>query len=103
MWVRFVGVGGTQIPTSPVPVSRCTTDATGWYSGQIPTTVDTTTSGTVCYNWVSNNCHWNNSISVTNCGSYYVYQLCAPPACELRYCTSIPGDSITDTTITPIE
>ncbi|CAF4323525.1 unnamed protein product, partial [Adineta steineri] len=103
MWVRFVGVGGTQIPTSPVGISRCGTSATGWYSGQMPTGVNTTINGTVCYNYASNNCHWSNSISVTNCGSYYVYELSAPPDCDLRYCTDIPDDWITDTTITPIE
>ncbi|CAF0788844.1 unnamed protein product [Adineta steineri] len=103
MWVRFVGVGGTQIPTTPVVTGRCDTNVPGWYSGQMPTAVDTTTSGTVCYNWVSNNCYFSNSISVTNCGSYFVYQLCAPSTCDLRYCTDMPGVSITDTTITSIE
>ncbi|CAF4418824.1 unnamed protein product, partial [Adineta steineri] len=98
MWVRFVGVGGTQIPTSPVATFQCDTEATGWYSGQMPTSVDTTITGIVCYNWVSSNCYFNNSISVTNCGSYYVYQLSAPPGCNMRYCTDIPDDWISDTT-----
>ncbi|CAF1387864.1 unnamed protein product [Adineta steineri] len=103
MWVRFVGVGGTQIPTIPVAPYRCGTNVPGWYSGQMPISVDTTTNGTVCYTWVSGNCSFSNSISVTNCGSYYVYQLGAPPGCDYRYCTDIPGVWITDTTITPIE
>ncbi|CAF4148054.1 unnamed protein product [Adineta steineri] len=103
MWVLFVGVGGTQIPTSPVGAYRCGTSATGWYSGQMPTGVDTTINGTVCFTFGSSNCTWSNSISVTNCGSYYVYQLGAPPGCSMRYCTDIPDDRITDTTIKPIE
>ncbi|CAF4450355.1 unnamed protein product, partial [Adineta steineri] len=102
-WVRFVGVGGTQIPTSPVAMDRCNASATGWYSGQMPVGVDTTINGTVCFNFAPHNCYWNSSIAVTNCGSYYVYQLDAPPTCDLRYCTDMPGVLITDTTITPIE
>ncbi|CAF3697880.1 unnamed protein product, partial [Adineta steineri] len=103
MWVRFVGVGGTQIPTSPVGNGRCNTSATGWYSGQMPVGVDTTINGTVCFTFGSNSCYWNTSTSVTNCGSYYVYQLGEPPGCDFRYCTDTPGVWITDTTITLIE
>ncbi|CAF0823152.1 unnamed protein product [Adineta steineri] len=103
MWVRFVGVGGTQIPTSPVGIGRCGADVTVWYSEQMPTGVGTTSNGTVCFHWTSSNCQWNSSIAVTNCGSYYVYQLSAPPVCNSRYCTDMPDVWISDTTITPIE
>jgi hypothetical protein len=53
--------------------------------------LDTTTNGTVCFEWSSNTCNWNTKIQVTNCGSYYVYQLGAPPVCSLRYCTTDPS------------
>ncbi|CAF3684254.1 unnamed protein product [Adineta steineri] len=102
-WFRFVGVGGTQIPTSPVPIYRCNADAPGWYAGQMPTNPNTTTNGTVCFNWDSDNCNWNISISVTNCGSYYVYQLSTPPTCNLRYCTEMPAVLTADTTKAPIQ
>ncbi|CAF0729171.1 unnamed protein product [Adineta steineri] len=101
-WVRFVGVGGTQIPTRSVPIYRCNADAPGWYAGQMPTNPNTTKNGTVCFNWDSDNCNWDISISVTNCGSYYVYRLDAPPSCELRYCTEMPAVLIADTTKAPI-
>jgi len=90
-WIRFEGAGGTQIPTSPVPAYRCGTSATGWYSGQMPSVMDTTVNGTVCYTWSSNNCSYSNQIQVTNCGSYYVYNLRAPPVSGLRYCTDTPA------------
>ena len=94
-WVRFEGAGGTEIPTAPVPTSHCTTSATGWYSGVMPSSPDTTTSGTACFKWNQGDCAFNNSIQVTNCGSYYVYYLSAPTTGGMRYCTT------TTTTINP--
>jgi len=85
-WVRFSGAAGTEIPTCVVPVNQCGTCATGYYTGVMPA-VGVTETGTVCYNWSSNTCYLNNSISVTNCNGYYVYALIAPLHCYLRYCT----------------
>ena len=98
MWVRFVGSGGSKIPTSTVASYRCNTDAPGWYSGNMPIAVNATTSGPVCFAWGGSNCSWNSTISVTNCGSYYVYELVAPPACSLRYCTDEPTNWTAPTT-----
>jgi hypothetical protein len=89
-WVRFIGEGGTQIPTSSVPIYRCGTSASGWYSGAMPSGSDTTVNGTVCYTWSSNSCAYSNEIQVTNCGSYYVYNLPPPSISGLRYCTETP-------------
>jgi len=91
IWVRFIGEGGTQIPTSAVEPIRCgSQQSTGWYSGPMPTNPDETTNGTVCFSWMSNACYWRNEndIRVTNCGSYYIYELTAPPYCQMRYCTT---------------
>lgn len=85
--VRFSGAGGTQIPTTAPSISHCSTDAPGWYNGLMPAS-GVTVNGTVCYNWSSNTCNWLNTITVTNCGSYYVYGLVSPPVCTLRYCTT---------------
>ncbi|CAF2467919.1 unnamed protein product [Rotaria sp. Silwood2] len=95
-WVRFIGAGGTQIPTEAVRSKKCGTQATGWYSGEMPNVFDTTTNGNVCFAWESNACAWKTNILVTNCGSYYVYQLIAPPVCNARYCTAnAPAAKIT--------
>ncbi len=91
------------MPTSAVGPSRCGSQATGWYSGPMPTDPDETTNGTVCFSWQSNNCSWTKNIRVTNCGSYYIYQLNAPPTCNLRYCTDTPNIPITTTTVTTTE
>ncbi len=87
-WVRFVGAGGTEIPTSAVAMSQCSTSASGWYSGTMPSVPDTTESGTACFTWTQGNCAYSNQIQVTNCGSYYVYYLSAPTTGGMRYCTS---------------
>ncbi len=97
-WVRFIGTGGTQIPTSAVGSHRCGADATGWYSGEMPNVLDETTNGTVCFEWSSSTCSWNTNALVTNCGSYYVYRLNPPTTCYLRYCTDTPSNPTTTTT-----
>ena len=102
LWVRFEGSGGTQIPTTAVPYYRCGTTASGWYSGAMPTVPDTSVNGTVCYTWLDNTCAYSNEIQVTNCGSYYVYYLSAPPTSNLRYCTETPADLTTTATIPTI-
>ena len=86
-WVRFSGSAGAMLASCPVPVYQCGTHAPGWYSGVYPSTAGSMTTGTVCYSWSSNTCNWSNSISVTNCNGYYVFQLSTPPSCRLRYCT----------------
>ena len=86
IWVRFTVPGGTGLPRSATNASRCGTQFTGWYTGALPTT-GLTTVGTVCYASTASDCSYFNTISVTNCGSYYVYGLIDPPTCNLRYCT----------------
>lgn len=85
-WYRFTGAGGAQIVTSAPLMNQCGTDASGWFANTMPT-AGTTVVGTVCYVWLTSNCLWSNSISVTHCGTFYVYGLIAPPTCKLRYCT----------------
>ncbi len=87
-WIRFEGAGGTQIPTSAVAMSHCSTNAAGWYSGTMPSVPDTTVNGTACFTWSQGDCAYSNQIQVTNCGSYYVYYLSSPPTGGMRYCTT---------------
>jgi hypothetical protein len=86
-WVRFTGAAGTMMASSVVPSNNCGTQATGWYNGSYPS-VGSTITGTVCYNWISLSCWQSNIISVTNCNTFYVYQLPATPGCSYRYCTA---------------
>lgn len=86
-WYRFVGNGGTQIPTTSTPPNQCGTQVTGWYAGSMPAISETVNNGQVCFAWNNNPCRWSNTIGVTNCGSFYVYRLTLPPVCAARYCT----------------
>jgi hypothetical protein len=88
IWVRFSGGAGTRLVRGPAEPFRCGTQGAGWYSGSYPSTAGANISGTVCYSWPGNSCQWSNVISITNCNSYFVFALRAPPACFLRYCTS---------------
>lgn len=85
-WYRFTGAAGTSMPGTCPAVNRCNTDATGWLSDPHPTVSDGIVTRKVCYHWVSDCCHWSNTIEVLNCGDFYIYKLVPPPVCNLRYC-----------------
>ncbi|CAF3661372.1 unnamed protein product, partial [Adineta steineri] len=85
-WIRFSGAGGTQITTSSPGQYHCTAQYTGWYSGSLPSSGETV-NGTVCYTYSASSCYYANIISVTNCGSFYVYDLVNPSISYMRYCT----------------
>ncbi|XP_068671272.1 uncharacterized protein [Montipora foliosa] len=94
-WYRFTGDAGDKIPnTRPPQTLRCGTHAPGWIKGSNPAVADGDVTRTVCYFWSGNDCRWNNSIKVKNCGAFYVYELQKPPICWLRYC----GDECTNYT-----
>ena len=61
------------------------TDAPGFLQFSHPGTLWQTVSGTVGFNWSGSNTWATSSIQVTNCGSYFVYNL--PPAgcCTCAY------------------
>ena len=86
-WVRFANPAGTTIPTSPVRYKFCGTTSTGWYTGTYPSSAGSTSSGKVCYSWMANDCSASNNITITNCGSFYVFYLQDVPYCYSRYCT----------------
>jgi hypothetical protein len=83
-WYRFTGTYKSLVTADPGP-NKCGTAATGWLKGVLPANGQTA-SLTECYDWSGNTCNWSNAVQVTNCGSYYVYQLQNPPACNLAYC-----------------
>ncbi|CAF3014499.1 unnamed protein product [Rotaria sp. Silwood2] len=66
-----------------VPEERCT----GWYDGTMPSSTGQVLNGTACFTWYTSICRFSSSISVANCGSFYIYYLPPPPACMMRYCT----------------
>ena len=82
---RFVGAAGTKMPTTRVPAYRCGADWSGWLADAHPTVEDGKVKRKVCLSDCSTGCKYVITISVKNCGSYFIYKL-YPPACYSRYC-----------------
>ncbi|CAF3647371.1 unnamed protein product [Adineta steineri] len=87
VWIRFRDDAGTLIANSPVPPNSCGSVATGWYAGQYPSAAFTTATSIVCFFVTTNTCSACNSISITNCQTFYVFLLPVTPYCNYRYCT----------------
>lgn len=86
-WVRFKGSVLNKIPDAAPAMQRCGTHAPGWVrDGHPKVKGDVFTAATVCYHWSGNTCNWSNSIQITNCDTFFLYKLFAPPVCSLRYC-----------------
>lgn len=85
-WYRFTGAAGTRMPRTCPAMNRCNTDASGWLRDPHPTVSQGIVERTVCYHWLSQCCHWSNTIQVLNCGDFYIYKLVPPNYCQLRYC-----------------
>ena len=85
---RFVGAAGTRMPTTRVPAFRCGTDWPGWLDGAHPTVEDGKVKRTVCFSDRFTGCKSSNTISVKNCGSYFIYDFGLLYACNARYCAT---------------
>ena len=73
--------------TTCIPTRHCNTHAPGWLlSGTHPELHEGIVPRRVCFHW-SNDCYYfKTDIRVRSCGSFYVYELGPPSACQLRYC-----------------
>ena len=85
-WYRFVGDAGTKMPTQCVPDFRCGATLSGWLEGGHPTLAKGEVSSQVCFTRGGDCCKKSINIKVKDCGSYFIYKLQKPPACDLRYC-----------------
>ena len=85
-WYRFVGAAWTKMPTTPVDDYRCNTARSGWLNGAEPTEGDGEVERKVCFTRGAYTCRNSIEILIKNCGSYFIYKLVPPPACNYRYC-----------------
>ncbi|XP_037066968.1 uromodulin isoform X3 [Peromyscus leucopus] len=87
-WYRFTGQGGVRMAETCVPVLRCNTAAPMWLNGSHPSSSEGIVSRMACAHWSGHCCLWSTEVQVKACrGGYYVYNLTAPPECNLAYCT----------------
>ena len=85
-WYRFGGDAGKQMADSCVPEFRCGAELPGWLNGSHPERAEGAVRREVCFRYKNNCCEYSTSITVRNCGGFYVYHLGKPPICNFRYC-----------------
>ena len=85
-WVRFMDAAGTQLASSNPGAGQCGSQYPGYLTDTHPARTGEKKTATVCYSYYGT-CNWQTSISITNCGNYFVYYLSSPGTCNLRYCT----------------
>ena len=83
-----MGAAGTKMPTTRVPAHRCGGDWSGWLDGTHPTVKDREVIRAVSFSDRSTGCKFTIYISVTNCGSFYVYKPSKFLVCNSRYCST---------------
>ena len=85
-WYRFGGDAGKQMADSCVPEFRCGAELPGWLNGSHPEIAEGAVRRKVCFRYKNNCCEYSTSITVRNCGGFYVYHLGKPPICNFRNC-----------------
>lgn len=91
-WTRFVDQAGTAI-INRIPdhgLRLCGSGSPGWFFGMYPTKFYSTTIGTMCYVSPGGTPCARiaaQSVQVTHCGDYFVFNMPAAPECPLRACT----------------
>ncbi|XP_067057997.1 uncharacterized protein [Acropora muricata] len=100
-WYRFLGEAGSKMSNSCVTGRLCGADRPGWLVGDHPSVSEGVAMRRVCFassisggSPATSCCLWSTYVMVRNCGTFFVYKLHRPPACNLRYC----GDGIPTTT-----
>lgn len=88
-WIRFVGSGGTMMPTTTAGVNRCGGFLAGWFNGTLPSVPGAQNNGSVCFTNYGLTCVISMDVSIAYCsGGFYIYFLPPVPICNSRYCTA---------------
>jgi hypothetical protein len=83
-----MGIGGTIMPLTSPGMNHCGAFLSGWFNESLPSTIGTIVSGGVCFElYDAELCGPYYSVSVVNCGGFYVYFLPPVILCNSRYCT----------------
>lgn len=86
-WIRFTGIGGSNIPSYSPGFQHCGAYLAGWSNMTLPTTTNTSANGILCFETLVKECGFVASVTVVNCASFYVYFLPPVTFCNARYCT----------------
>jgi hypothetical protein len=85
-WYRFSGPAGTRMPDSTPGENHCGTVAAGWLAGGHPALGEGQVTRTVYFDLSNDPEYWETTVSVINCGEFYIYRLPDTPTCALGYC-----------------
>lgn len=86
-WIRFVGNGGTMIPSNSPGMQHCSAFLAGWSNITLPSIIETLANGIGCFETLASICGYERDIKIVNCGTFYVYFLVPLSFCNARYCT----------------
>ena len=64
----------------------CGTDGAGWFNDTLPVPSDGIRAKKVCFHW-NTPCQFSNNVLTVACDGFYLFNLIAPFASCLRYCT----------------
>ncbi|XP_015753091.1 PREDICTED: uncharacterized protein LOC107332854 isoform X1 [Acropora digitifera] len=89
-WYRFNGGAGTQMAEVCPKMYSCSANSSGWLNGTHPSVAEGIVKRKVCFlqrasQFFNDCCNHSRTISVRNCGAFYVYGL-DPPDYYSRYC-----------------
>ncbi|CAF0923550.1 unnamed protein product [Adineta ricciae] len=88
-WIRFVGSSGDIVVQTPVQQYKCSAFLQIWFNGTLPTTLGTSSNGTMCFSSGIFTCFSNYTAEVNYCiGGFYIYLLKPSVFCSARYCTT---------------
>jgi len=91
-WYRITGKAGSHIPESNPGQYHCGTVFTGWLNGKHPTSRGETVKDVViCFGAYKRDCFKTatpDTVNITHCGGYFVYELKKIERCPFRYCAT---------------
>jgi len=98
-WYKYPGY---QLAEHDAGRHVCNSDAPGYLVDSPPEDVGDTKTIKVCFHW-DRLCEWSSNITVTNCGSDYVYKFEPAPGCSMAYCFEPTTLTTTTSTTTVLE
>jgi len=91
-WYRVVEPAGTRLVEGDPGHQHCNTDDPGYIVnediGKHPSKPGESVQVKTCFRFSeANHCYHEDKITITNCGTFFVYKLGKPLNCDDRYCT----------------
>ncbi|XP_052784032.1 von Willebrand factor D and EGF domain-containing protein-like [Mya arenaria] len=84
-WYKFNG--GLKLATTCQTEYHCNTHLPMWMNGTHPAALGTIVTNTICAIEMDQGCcSYQSTVNVTNCGTFFAYELEPAPGCHMSYC-----------------